>query len=208
MQQAGADALELNIFLLPADVDRDGVSYERVYFEIAEQVARAVSIPVALKIGPYFSAMAHTLKRLSRTGIKGLVLFNRFYRIDIDIEAMSLTSGTRLSTPAEMEVPLRWISILSGRVGCDLAATTGVHDGAGAVKQLLAGAAAVQVCSVLYRDGEGAIRTILNDVSAWMDRHGYGELSQFRGRLRQRGRENPAAYERVQFARETEEPRT
>ena len=98
-----------------------------------------------------------------------------------------------------LEVPLRWISILSGHVGCDLAATSGVHDGAGVVKQLLAGATAVQVCSVLYEKGEGAILTMLNEVSAWMDRHGYNDLAQFRGKLRQRGRENPAAYERVQF---------
>jgi dihydroorotate dehydrogenase (fumarate) len=200
--EAGADALELNVFLLPADIGRDGVSYERVYFEIAEQVTQAVSIPVALKIGPYFSSLARTLDRLSRTGIKGLVLFNRFYRIDFDIEAMTLTSGSRLSTPGEMEVPLRWISILSGRVGCDLAATTGVHDGQGVVKQLLAGAAAVQVCSALYRDGEGAIGKMVNELSAWMDRHRFTELPQFKGRLRQRGREDPAAYERVQFARE------
>jgi dihydroorotate dehydrogenase (fumarate) len=208
MEQAGADGLELNVFLLPADADRDGVFYERTYFEIAEQVTKAVSIPVALKVGPYFSSLVRTLSRLSRTGIKGLVLFNRFYRIDFDIEAMTLTSGTRLSAPEEMEVPLRWISILSGTAGCDLAATTGVHDGAGVVKQLLAGAAAVQVCSALYRDGEGSIGAMLADVSSWMDRHGFTELPQFKGRLRQRGRENPAAYERVQFAREMAEPAT
>jgi len=203
VEQAGADALELNVFLLPTDPDTDSVAYEQVYFDIARRVTEAVSIPVALKIGSYFSSMSRTLIRLSRTDIRGLVLFNRFYRIDFDIENLCLVPAGLLSSPAEMVVPLRWISILSGRVACDLAATTGVHDGAGVVKQLLAGASAVEVCSTLYRNEMSRLGGLLEELEAWMDRHGFGTIQEFRGRLRQRSQEDVAAYERVQFIRET-----
>lgn len=199
VEQAGADGLELNVFVLPADPQRSGADNERVYFDVAQSVTRKVSIPVALKIGPYFSGLAQTLVKLSRTGIRALVLFNRFFPIDFDLEKMELVPGVIYSTPAEMQFPLRWISILSGRVHCDLAASTGVHDGAAVAKKLLAGATAVQVCSALYRNNVGYLATIVRQLDEWMERQGLERIAQFRGRLGQKHVKNPAAYERVQF---------
>ena len=192
-------ALELNVFVLPSDPKRDAADMERLYFDVASQVARAVSIPVALKVGSYFSGMANTLVRLSRTGIRGLVLFNRFFRIDFDIESLSLMPGELLSSPGESALALRWISLLFGRVQGDLAASTGIHSGADVIKQLLAGAAAVQVCSALYRKNLDQIGTMLGELDQWMERHGFGEVRDFQGRLSQVRTGDPAVYERVQF---------
>ncbi len=199
IQEAGADALELNVFILPADPRKDGRANERAYFDIVSAVREEVSIPLALKVGPYFSGLAETLTTLSRTGIQALVLFNRFYRLDFDIEEMKIVSASALSRSEEIVVPLRWISILADQVDCDLAATTGVHDGAGVVKQLLAGAAAVQVCSTLYRNGIGYLGTILADLQGWMERHGFRTIPEFRGKMSRGQSADPAQYERVQF---------
>jgi dihydroorotate dehydrogenase (fumarate) len=162
-----------------------------------------VSIPVALKIGPYFSGLARTAVELSER-VGALVLFNRYYRLDIDPERMRIVRAAPLSEPQESVVPLRWISILSGRVKCDLAATTGIHDGAGVVKQLLAGANAVQVCSALYRRSSlDYLRTMLDEVSDWMRRHEFRSVNAFRGKLSQINSKDPEAYERVQFMLQT-----
>ena len=204
-EEAGADALELNVFVLPADIERDPQSYEELYFEVAEGVRRRVSIPVSLKIGPYFSGLAHTAHELSRR-VDALVLFNRFYRLDIDIEELRVVPAEPFSDANEGVIPMRWIAILAGLVECDLAATTGVHDGAGVVKQLLAGATAVQVCSALYRQRDvGYLRRILDDVTDWMARHGFAHVDDFRGHLSQANNEDPEAFERVQFMRKTAE---
>ncbi len=205
LQEAGADALELNVFVLPTDPKREPRSYEEVYFRIAEAVRRNVSVPVALKVGSYFSGLARTLVELSGL-VDALVLFNRFYRLDIDPEEMRVVPAGAFSDPAESVIPLRWISILAGRVGCDLAANTGVHDGAGVVKQLLAGANAVQLCSALYRQGAiEYLATIVGDVEDWMKRHGFARIDDFRGKLSQRNSSDPAAHERVQFILQTAE---
>ncbi len=198
-EEAGADALELNVFVLPADPALGAAQNEEVYFDVANAVTRKVSIPVALKVGPYLSGLTHTLIQLSRTEIRGLVLFNRPFPIDFDLDSMELVPGVVYSSPAEMHLPLRWISILSGRVLCDLAAGTGVHDGAAVVKQLLAGASAVQVCSTLYQNGPEHLRAIVREVGEWMERKGFERIAQFRGSLSQKHVVNPAAYERVQF---------
>ena len=199
VEAAGADALELNVFVLPADPERAAAENEKVYFDVAKAVTRKVKIPVALKIGPHFSGLAETLIRLSRSGIRGLVLFNRPFPIDFDLDTLQLVPGVIYSTAAEMQLPLRWISILSGRVLCDLAASTGVHDGAAVVKQLLAGASAVQVCSALYQQGVPHLATMVREVGEWMERKGFERIAQFRGSLAQKLGSNPAAYERVQF---------
>lgn len=205
LEEAGADALELNVFVLPTDVERDPQSYEELYFEVAERVRRRVSIPVSLKIGSYFSGLAHTVQELSRQ-VDALVLFNRFYRLDIDTEELRVVPAEPFSDPNEGVIPMRWIAILSGVVECDLAASTGVHDGAGVVKQLLAGATAVQVCSTLYRHRDvGYLRRILDDVGDWMARHGFGHVNEFRGRLSQANNTDPTAFERVQFMRKTKD---
>jgi dihydroorotate dehydrogenase (fumarate) len=202
-EEAGADALELNLFILPSDPRRDGAANERVYFDVAREVKSRISIPVAMKIGPHFSGLSRTLVELSRTGLDGLVLFNRFFRIDFDIEKLEMVPARIFSSPEETVVPLRWISILSGRVGCDLAAATGVHDGTAVVKHLLAGAAAVQVCSALYEHEPDYLGVMLGQLRDWMQRHDFSSLKEFRGRLSASASSNPAAYERVQFMKAT-----
>jgi dihydroorotate dehydrogenase (fumarate) len=199
LEAAGADGLELNMFFLPSDIKRTSEEREKEYFLIIERVLKLVRIPVAVKISPYFSTLAQVISRLSRTGIAALVLFNRFFSIDIDIEKMILTGSNTMSTAAELALPLRWISLMTRRVGCDLAASSGVHDGAGLVKQLLAGAKAVQAVSTFYRNGSGRAAVMIAELSSWMDRHGYSTLGDFRGKMSQAESEDPSVYERVQF---------
>jgi len=199
IEQAGADALELNIFVLPSDLTRTAEENESIYFEIIREVKKQVSIPVIVKLSHYFSNLASFLQRISASGIQGLVLFNRFYNPDFDIETLEFTSGAVLSSPSDLYVSLRWIGILSGRLNCSLAASTGVHDGTGLIKQLLAGAYAVEIASTLYRNGFEQIQLMLTDLDNWMNRKNYSSTDQFRGLLSQSRAENPAAYERVQF---------
>ena len=199
VEQAGADGLELNVFVMPSDPRRGGRENEQVYFDILDSVKSKVSIPVALKIGAFFSGLSQTAVRLSQSDVDSLVLFNRFFRFDFDIEKLELVPAEYLSSPDEMLKPLRWISILSEQVDCELVATTGVYDGAGVVKQLLAGATAVQMCSALYKNGVGYLGQVLDEVRSWMARHNYSSIDQFRGKMSQGESENPAAYERVQF---------
>jgi dihydroorotate dehydrogenase (fumarate) len=202
-EQAGADGLELNVFVLPSDPRRDGAANEQVCFDVAREIMGKVSIPVSLKVGTYYSGLSKLLVGLSKTGLGALVLFNRFFRIDFDIENLTLVPANIFSTPDETVVPLRWISILSGQVGCDLAAATGVHDGTAAVKHLLAGAAAVQVCSALYEHDVEHLGVMLGQIRAWMERHDFSSVRQFRGRMSSKASDNPAAYERVQFMKAT-----
>ncbi len=199
LEAAGADGLELNMFFLPTDLSRDPEEMERAYFEIVDKVRKEVSIPVALKISYYFSCLGSMIQKLSKRGVSALVLFNRFYSPDFDIEKLQVVPTNVLSTPGELPISLRWIALMSQKVDCDLAASTGVHDGKALVKQLLAGAKAVQVASTLYRNGKGHIGTMLSELEAWMNRHGYGKLDDFRGKMSQQKSENPAVYERVQF---------
>ncbi len=196
---AGADALELNIYVLPSDPTRDGSEYEQIYLDVLSDVKRASPVPVALKIGNSFSGLARTAVDLSGAGADALVLFNRFARIDFDIEELKVVPGPYLSHPDELLVPLRWISILYGRVGCDLAASTGVHDGSGVVRAVLAGASAAQMCSALYRGGVERIRPTLDEVERWMERHDFADVAAFRGRMSRALSDDGGAYDRVQF---------
>lgn len=220
---AGADGLELNIGFLPNDPAMSGVVVEERYLSILAAVRAKVSLPVALKIGPYFSSLAHLAKQLGNERVAGppftvgwcgpgevekevtwqgadaLVLFNRFYRFDIDVDKRQLSGGNPYSTSEELHVSLRWISLLAGRVSCDLAATTGVHDGRDMIKQLLAGATVVQVCSTLYRNGLSQIGLILDQLQEWMQSHGFESLEAFRGQLSQVRSEDPGDYERLQY---------
>ena len=197
-QDAGASAIELNVFIPPMDARRTGAEIERTYFDIAREVHHAVSIPVAMKIGPYFSGLSNFAVNLSKE-VDALVLFNRFFRLDFDIDRMTLVPASMLSDPSEIEMPLRWISVLSGRVHGDIAASTGIHDGRGVVKALLAGANAVQVCSALYENGLWYLAKILAELRAWMESQGYASVDEFRGKMRQLGSSDPSSYERVQF---------
>jgi dihydroorotate dehydrogenase (fumarate) len=201
IEQAGADALELNVFILPSDLDRSSDETEKIYFKIIGKVLKEVRIPVAIKISYYFSNLASIIKKFSESGIKGLVLFNRFYSPDIDIDNKKIISSHVLGSPDEISVSLRWIGMMSKRVGvgCDLAASTGVHDGKGLIKQLLAGANAVQVVSTLYKNGTDRITEMLTELETWMQQNNYKSISDFRGMLSQSESKNPALYERVQF---------
>lgn len=199
IEKAGADGLELNMFFLPSDLKRSSEEREKEYFLIVERVLRQLKIPVALKISSSFSTLAQMADRLSRTGIAALVLFNRFYSIDFDIETMAVTESNSLSAPAEMALPLRWTALLSRRVACDIAGSTGAHDGSGVVKLLLAGAKAVQAVSTFYRNGAAHASVILDQVSTWMGKHGYQTIADFRGSMSQAESIDPAVYERVQF---------
>jgi dihydroorotate dehydrogenase (fumarate) len=199
IEQSGADALELNVFVMPSDLRRSGNQNEQVYFDVVEAVKKKVSIPVALKIGFFFSSLAEMLGRLGKSGANALVLFNRFYNPSFDIENFKLKPSSIFSSPDEYLQSLRWISIASGTVGCDLAATTGIHTGETIVKQLLAGAKAVEICSALYKNGLDYIGTMLEELSRWMERHGFDSIHEFRGKMSQSKSSNPAEYERVQF---------
>jgi len=199
IETAGADGLELNLFILPSDPDKSSAENEKTYFEIIENVTSRLKIPVALKISYYFSNLADMIGRFANTGIKGLVLFNRFYSPDFDIEKFKITSGNVLSSPGDLFLSLRWIAMMSGRIRCDLAASTGVHDGQALIKQLLAGAKAIQVVSTLYRHGGERIGEMIHQLETWMARHGFEDIDGFRGKMSQARSQHPAAYERVQF---------
>ena len=199
LQTAGADALELNMFFLPSEFGRTTEEKERAYFQIIEKVKKEVTIPIALKISYYFSNLGPMIQKLSETGIDGLVLFNRFYSPDIDIDKMEVVSSNVFSAPSDLPISLRWIAIMAERVSCDLAASTGVHDGTALIKQILAGADAVQVASTVYKNGKGQIGEMLKTLEAWMEKKGFSSLSDFRGKMSQAKSSNPAAYERVQF---------
>jgi dihydroorotate dehydrogenase (fumarate) len=201
LEQAGADALELNMFFLPSDFDRTTEEKEQAYFRIIEKVQKQISIPLALKISYYFSNLGPMIQQLSDTGIAGLVLFNRFYSPDFDIDKFEVMSSNVFSNSSDLPISLRWIAIMAERVNCDLAASTGVHDGNALIKQILAGAAAVQVVSALYQRGKQHIGTMLKTLEAWMAQKGFENLAEFRGRMSQSRSSNPAAYERVQFMR-------
>lgn len=199
IENAGADALELNIYVLPSDLRYDASEIEKIYNEIIMAVLNEVKIPVGLKIGYYFSSLANKIVYLSNSGVKSLVLFNRPYSPDIDIDKFEITTGNVFSSGSEYVQSLRWIGILYGRVGCDLSAATGVHNYQTLVKLLLAGATTVQVTSALYKYGTGIINEMINGLEKWMSSHSFNTIDNYRGRMSQKNIENPANYERVQF---------
>jgi dihydroorotate dehydrogenase (fumarate) len=199
IEEAGADALELNLFILPTDFSRNNRDNENVYFDIISEVLKQIKIPVAIKISFYFSDLGSMIQRLSKTGIRGIVLFNRFYSPDIDTDTLQVTSGFVLSSPAELALSLRWVAIMSNRIDCDIAASTGVHNGNDVIKQLLAGAKVVQIASSLYKNYSGQIESMLNEVKVWMESKNFSSIEDFRGKLAQKNVKNPAAYERIQF---------
>ena len=205
MEEAGADALELNVFLNPADFKNK--EFEKAYFRIIEKVLATVRIPVAIKISKYFTRLGLSVKALSETGIAGLVMFNRFYTPDIDIEKIELTTPRMFSTRDELYETLRWIAILSARVPCNIAASTGIHTGEDVIKVLLAGATAIQVVSTLYKNGPDQIKQMLKKLEVWMQEKGFDSLDQFRGKISRMYGADPAAFERMQFMKHFSEIR-
>ncbi len=197
IEEAGADALELNIFLNPADSENK--EFEKAYFKVIENVLSQVSIPVAIKISKYFTRLSLSVKALSETGVSAIVMFNRFYSPDIDIDKMSLDIGKLFTTPEEQSETLRWIAIMSNKVECDLAATTGIHTGVDVVKMLLAGAQVTQIASTIYKNGPDQVARILKRIEKWMGEKGFDSVDQFRGKISKAYEGNPAAFERMQF---------
>lgn len=202
IEQAGADGLEVNVFILPMDKNAKAEKYENLYFELAENLKKHISIPFAFKLGSHFTNLVGFIERLNAVDVPGVVLFNRFYEPDIDTENLNFTSAEVFSSPSDISRSLRWVGIISSKVEkIDIAASTGVHDGQGVVKQLLAGAEAVQVCSTLYKNGFEQLKNIRTELMDWMQRHSFDTIEEFRGKLSYKKLENPLIYERSQFMR-------
>jgi dihydroorotate dehydrogenase (fumarate) len=199
MQQAGADAIELNIYYVPTDPNMTGAEVEQNYINILRDVKAEVTIPVAIKLSPFFSNMANMAKRLDYAGADGLVLFNRFYQPDIDLENLEVYPHPILSSPHDTRLPMRWIAILYGRIGADLAATSGIQRGSDALKMLMAGAKVTQICSALLRHGIEHIREIEQDICHWMEEHEYESVQQMQGSMSQINCPDESAFERAQY---------
>lgn len=201
MEEAGADAIELNIYYIPTDMSQTGSEIENNYVEILKSVKSVVKIPVAVKLSPFFSNMANMAKRLVDAGANGLVLFNRFYQPDIDLEQLEVVPNILLSTPMAMRLPLRWIAILYGRINVSLAATSGIHRATDVIKMIMAGADVTMLCSVLMRHGIGQISAIEKEMIQWMEEHEYESVSQMKGSMSQKNCPDPSAFERAQYMR-------
>ena len=199
IEKAGADAIELNVFILPSDTKKDGIYIEHENIKIINKVKDVVDIPVSVKISPYFTNISKMIEKIDKTGLAGIVLFNRSYSPDIDIDKIEITSSNIFSNPEEYILPLRWIALNAKRTNCSLAASTGVHDGKTLIKMLLAGADAVQVASAIFINGPEVITQMLKDLEEWMDAKKFLNIDQFRGKLSKDDDKNPAEYERVQF---------
>lgn len=198
LEKAGADGIELNIAIIPMIGEVSSIEIEDRYIEIIKEVKKYTTLPVSVKFGPLFTNPVNIIQRMDEAGADALVIFNRFYRPDINIDNETIVHNNILSGPEEMTQSLRWVSLLSDKVSCDIAANTGIHNAEGAIKQLLAGADAVQICSTLYSNGISYIDTILADLKAWMSEHNYNSINDFRGKI-SRDNEHAAAFARVQF---------
>jgi len=199
IEQAGADALEVNLYAVEADMERSAAEVEERYLEIVGSIRESVKIPVAVKLSPYFTSLAHFAAQLDKQGVNALVLFNRFLQPDISLERMSAHATMTLSSGNEALVPLRWIGILHGRVKAHLAATTGVYDASGVLKQILAGAQVVQLASALMKNGIPHLGKIISGMEEWLDRRGASTLEEVRGTLSQKAVNDPGAFERAQY---------
>jgi len=201
IEQAGADAIELNIYWIPTDPSLTSIRIEDTYVDILRSVKEQVSIPVAVKLSPFFTNFANMARRLEAVGADGLTLFNRFYQPDMDLESLEVTPNILLSTPMAMRVPLRWIAILRGQLGLSIAATSGIHRATDAIKCLMAGADVTMLCSALLRHGVKHLTTVEHEISVWMEEHEYESVSQLRGSMSQKNCPDPAAFERAQYMR-------
>jgi dihydroorotate dehydrogenase (fumarate) len=199
IEEAGADAMELNIYSIPTDAHRSGAEIEDTYLEILQQVKAVVRIPVSVKLSPFFSNMAYMARRLDEAGADGLVLFNRFYQPDINLEQLEVQPHIILSTPMALRLPMRWIALLHGRVGASLAGTSGIHTSFDVLKMVMAGADVTQLCSTLYRHGLEYVRTIEREIVDWMSEHEYDSIEQMRGSMSQRNCPEPSQFERAQY---------
>jgi dihydroorotate dehydrogenase (fumarate) len=199
IEEAGADALELNVYFIAADTEETAEEVEGRYLDLVASVKRTISIPLAVKIGPYFSSPGHMAKRLVGAGADGLVLFNRFLQPDFDLEELTTTTRLVLSTPFELLLPLRWVAILHGRVSASLAVTSGIHDAPGMLKALLAGADVGMIASALYQKGFAQIGRILKDMASWMEEKEYESVEQLKGSMSQENCPDPSAFARGNY---------
>ncbi|MGA2668339.1 MAG: dihydroorotate dehydrogenase-like protein [Ignavibacteria bacterium] len=199
MEQAGADALELNIYMLATNPARTSNYIENVYLEILRSVKSSVKIPVVMKISPYFSSLASFAKQLDDAGANGLLLFNRFYQPDIDLESLEVIPNILLSSPQSMRLPLRWIAILYGKVKADLAATSGIHSAEDVIKMVMVGAKITQMFAALHKNGIGHIKNVIRDIEKWMDEHEYESIDLMRGSMSHKSVSNPGAFERANY---------
>jgi len=199
--EAGADALELNVYYIPTDPDVTSTDVEDRYLEVLSAVHHTVGIPVSMKLSPFFSSMAHMARRLENAGAMGLVLFNRFYQPDIDLEALEVQPSVHLSTSTAMRIPLRWIAILYGRVKLSLAASGGIHTAQDVIKMSMTGADATMMCSALLKNGPGHVTQVLGDLHQWMLEHEYVSIQQMKGSMSQKAVADPAAFERANYVK-------
>lgn len=199
IEQAGADALELNIYYIPADISLTALEVENTYIDILKSVKSSIQIPVAVKLGPYFSNMANMAKKLDEAGANALVLFNRFYQPDIKLDELEIRPNVLLSTPQALRLPLRWIAILYKKIAADLAATSGIHSAQDIVKMLLVGANVTMICSVLLKYGIEHIKSIEQNLIEWMQKNEYESVQQMRGSMSQINCPNPSAFERAHY---------
>jgi len=201
IERAGADAIECNIYYIPTDPRVSAAAVEQNYLDILRAVKETVSIPVAVKLSPFFSNMSNMAERLDQAGANALVLFNRFYQPDIDLEELEIRPNVLLSTPQSLRLPLTWIGILHGRVKADLAATGGVHNAEDVIKLLMVGANVTMMCSSLMRHGVNHVRHVEREVREWMEAHEYESVEQMRGSMSQLRCPDPGAFERAQYMR-------
>ncbi|MFB3917010.1 MAG: dihydroorotate dehydrogenase-like protein [Terriglobales bacterium] len=199
MQRAGADAIELNIYYTPTDPQMASGEVEQMYCELVSSVKQSVSIPVAVKIGPFFSAMAHMATQLDKAGADALVMFNRFYQVDFDLDNLDVVPSMVLSRPNELKLRLTWVAILFGKVRADMAVTGGVHSAEDVVKSMMAGARVAMTTSALLLNGVNYLRTLVSDLEAWLEEHEYESIRQMQGSMSQKSVAHPAAFERANY---------
>jgi len=201
IQEAGADALELNIYHLAADPETTGAEVEQMYCDLVAQVKSSARIPVAVKLSAYFSSLPHMARRLDEAGANALVLFNRFYQPDFDLEELEVVPNLIASTPHELLLRLNWVAILFGQLKADLAVTGGVHTGLDVLKSMMAGARVAMMTSALLKNGIGHLATVLRDVEEWMEKHEYASIRQMQGSMSQRAVTDPSAFQRANYVR-------
>lgn len=199
IEEAGADGLELNIYYIPTDPELSGKEIEKKYLDLVQEVKSTVKIPVAVKIGPFFSSLPHMAKQFDQAGANGLVLFNRFYQPDIDLESLEVVPNLNLSNASTLRRRLRWAAILYGKIQADLAITGGVHTGEDVIKAMLVGAKVVMMASVLLKNGISYLSTLLEDITEWLETHGYESIGQIQGLMSHRSVANPSAFERANY---------
>lgn len=199
MEDAGADALELNIYYIPTDPALRGIDIEDRYIEVLSAVRESIHIPVAMKLSPFFSSLAHMAQRLDHAGACGLVLFNRFYQPDIDMETLEVTPNVLLSSPQALRLPMRWIAILHGTIQASLAATSGIHTASDVLKMVMVGADVTMMCSALLKNGLPHITAVLAEMEQWMEGHEYESIQQMKGSMSHRSIADPSAFERANY---------